>query len=113
MLLLGYAIAKPASYYVVPKDNSWTFQRRKATFSDSTLLARYERDGGLYRVYLRNDRTSQTEMIWRSSDKSEVLQLLEVAFACIPGATVIDEDTGRFSYSQKLGSVTHQKILEK
>ena len=112
MLLLGYALGKPACYYVVPKDSVWTRLGRKTTFSESTLLARY-REKGLYEVHLGNHRSSQMEMIWRSPDKSEVIQLLEVAFGCIAGTTVIDEDTGEFRYSQKLGSAIHEKILEK
>ena len=113
MLLVGYALVKSTRYYVVPKNVSWIRLGRKTTFSDSTLLVRYQEKTGLYEVYLRNDRTSQTEMIWRSSDKSEVVELLEVAFACIVDTTVINEDTGEFRYSQRLGSTIHEKILEK
>ena len=113
LLLISIWLLRPWSFYVNREKEILKIGNLRIPFSQLMLLITYTKDKRHYVLHARNKKwVSLFPLLWESSDKSEVIRVMETIF----GGFVLKEDiegTGMFSYKQKVGSTVYVNTLER
>jgi hypothetical protein len=113
LFLINFWVLLPWRFYIDRKKEILKILWFQIPFSQLMLLITNTKDGGCYVLHAHHKKRSILfPLIWESADKSEVFRVMETIF----GATILKDDveeTGSFSYKQKVGSTVYVNTLEK
>ena len=103
LLLVGFGMSLPWRYLVDQGKEILISGALKIPFSELMLLISYEKKRNSYKLDAYYQQKRWHNVIWESSEKSEVVGVMDTIF----NANILEEDiegTGLFKYKQNVGS---------